>query len=222
MSTEVCIVKAMVFPVVMYGCVSWPIKKAEHQRIHVFGLLVLEKTLEKYLDCKDIQSVYPKGNTSWIFTERTDAEGETPMLLATWCKKSTHWKRPWCCKKLKAGGWQRTRRLDGITDSMDMSLNKVWEMVKYRKAWYAAVNGVAKSQTCLRDWTELMTSFNLNYFPTGPISKYRQIVGAGLVLQCTNLGGHSLVHSKKIYTPTGSARECLPCTPTRSWTFRNL
>ena len=52
------------FSVVMYGCVSWPIKKAEHQRIHVFGLLVLEKTLEKYLDCKDIQSVYPKGNKS--------------------------------------------------------------------------------------------------------------------------------------------------------------
>ena len=62
--TKVHLVKAMVFPVAMYGCDSWPIKKAEHQRIHVFGLLVLEKTLEKYLDCKDIQSVYPKGNKS--------------------------------------------------------------------------------------------------------------------------------------------------------------
>ena len=64
----------------MYGCVSWPIKKAEHQRIHAFGLLVLEKTLERYLDGKDIQSVYPKGNKSWIFIKRTDAEAETPIL----------------------------------------------------------------------------------------------------------------------------------------------
>ena len=61
---KVRLVKAMVFPVVMYGCESWPIKKAEHQRIHAFGLLVLEKTLERYLDGKDIQSVYPKGNKS--------------------------------------------------------------------------------------------------------------------------------------------------------------
>ena len=62
--TKVRLVKAMVFPVVMYGCKSWTVNKAEHQRIHAFGLLVLEKTLERYLDGKDIQSVYPKGNKS--------------------------------------------------------------------------------------------------------------------------------------------------------------
>ena len=73
--TKIRLVKAMVFPVVMYGCVSWTIKKAERQRT-----VVLEKTLESPLDCKEIQPVHPKGNQSWIFTGRTDAEAETPVL----------------------------------------------------------------------------------------------------------------------------------------------
>ena len=68
----------MVFPVVMYGCESWTVKKAEHQRIDAF--VVLEKTLESPLDCKEIQPVYPKGDQSWVFTGRTDAEAETPIL----------------------------------------------------------------------------------------------------------------------------------------------
>ena len=71
-------VKAMVFPVVMYGCESWTIKKAEHQRINGFEL-VLEKTLESPLDCKEIQPVHPK-DQSWVFIGRTDAEAETPIL----------------------------------------------------------------------------------------------------------------------------------------------
>ena len=69
----------MVFPVVMYGCESWTIKKAERQRIDAFEL-VLEKTLECPLDCKEIQPVHPKGNQSWVFIGRTDAEAETPIL----------------------------------------------------------------------------------------------------------------------------------------------
>ena len=77
--TKLCIVKAMVFPIVMYGCESWTIKKAEHQRIDAFEL-VLEKTLKSPLDCKEIQPVHPKENQSWIFIGRTEAEGEAPIL----------------------------------------------------------------------------------------------------------------------------------------------
>ena len=78
-ATKVHLVKAMVFPVVMYGCESWTIKKAECQRIDAFEL-VLEKTLESPLDCKDIQPVHPKGNQSWVFFGRNDAKAETPVL----------------------------------------------------------------------------------------------------------------------------------------------
>ena len=73
--TKVCPVKAVVSPVVMYGCESWTIKKAEHRRT-----VVWEKTLESPLDCKEIQSVHPKGDQSWVFTGRTDVEAETPIL----------------------------------------------------------------------------------------------------------------------------------------------
>ena len=70
----------MVFPVVMYGCECWTVKKAERRRIDAFELLVLEKTLESPLDCKEIQPVHPKGDQSWVFIGRTDAEAETPVL----------------------------------------------------------------------------------------------------------------------------------------------
>ena len=83
--TEVCLVKAMVFPVVIYGCESWTVKKAEHQRIDAFEL-VLEKTIESPLDCKEIQPVHPKGDQSWVFIGRTDAEAETPILWAPHAK----------------------------------------------------------------------------------------------------------------------------------------
>ena len=80
LSTKVHLVKAMVFPVVMYGCESWTIKKADHQRIDAFELWVLDKTLESPLDCKEIQPVHPKGDQSWVFIGRTDVEAETPIL----------------------------------------------------------------------------------------------------------------------------------------------
>ena len=77
---KVYLVKAMVFPVVMYGCESWTVKKAERRRIDAFEPVVLEKTLESPLDCKEIQPVHPKGDQSWVFTGRTDAEAETPIF----------------------------------------------------------------------------------------------------------------------------------------------
>ena len=86
--TKVHLVKAMVFPVVTYGCENWTIKKAEHRRIDAFELL--EKTLESSLDCKEIN---PKGNQSLIFIGRTEAEAETPILRPP-CEDLTHWKRP--------------------------------------------------------------------------------------------------------------------------------
>ena len=80
MSTKVHLVKAMVFPVVMYGCESWTPKKAEHQRIDAFELCCCRKLLESPLDCKEIQPVHPQGDQSWVFIGRTDVEAETPIL----------------------------------------------------------------------------------------------------------------------------------------------
>ena len=80
LSTKVRLVKAMVFPVVMYGCESWTIRKAECRRIDALEKHQLEKTLESPLGCKEIQPVHPKGDQSWVFIGRTDVEAETPIL----------------------------------------------------------------------------------------------------------------------------------------------
>ena len=90
--TKVCLVTAMVFLVVMYGCECWTIKKAECRRILCSWNVVLEKTLESPLDCKEIQPVHPKGDQSWVFTGRTDAEAETPILWSPDVKSWLIWK----------------------------------------------------------------------------------------------------------------------------------
>ena len=101
LTTNVHLVKAMVFPVVMYGCESWTYKESSVLKNWCLWAMLLEKTLESPLDCKEIQPVNRKGNQSWIFIGCWSWNSNT---LATCCEELTHWKRPWCWERLKVGG----------------------------------------------------------------------------------------------------------------------
>ena len=190
--TKVRLVKAMVFPVVMYGCESWTMKKAECQRIDAFELWCWRRLLRvPWIARRSNQSILKEISPGYSL------EGLMLKLKLQYfghlMRRADSFEKTLMLGKIEGRrrrGWQRIKLLDGITDTMDMGLGGIWELVMDREAWSAVVHGVAKSRTWLSDWTELKTERKIQRFPS---------LHAGITIHNVNICHQSVTFTTNLH-----------------------